>query len=90
VVPYLSSGLAIGEREVGELRQLSPPREIRSKWTRYLSLQGQILAKVQKGLKEFRSGQWAAGESTMNAMDKIDGRAADMVYALGAHKCAAY
>jgi hypothetical protein len=90
VVPYLSSAVAVGEKELRELRQLRPPNDVRPRWTQYLSLLAQEVAKARKATQEFRSGQAAAGESTMNAVDKIDGRSADIVYALGAHRCAAY
>lgn len=90
VVPYLSSAVAVGEKELRELRQLRPPNDVRPTWTQYLSLLAQEVAKARKATQEFRSGHAAAGESTMNAVDKIDGRSADIVYALGAHRCAAY
>ena len=84
----VASGLVIERRMVGELRQLSPPEEMRARWARYLSLQQRLITTVRKLVEEVRKGPLDSVKSSMNAVREVDGRAGDIVYAMGIHSCA--
>jgi hypothetical protein len=84
----VASGLRIERRMVADLRQLSPPNEMRLRWTRYLSLQQRLIRTVEKLVEEVRNGHLDSVKSSMNAARAVDGRAGDIVYSLGIHSCA--
>jgi hypothetical protein len=86
----LASALTLDRRMVNELRQLAPPSQIRSKWANYLRLQQQAITTARQGLRELRNGQIDSFRSSMKASGELDGRAGDIVYALGIHSCAPY
>jgi hypothetical protein len=84
----MPKALVIEKRTDSQLHQLEPPAAMRSKWTRYLELRKQLVARVAKALSQYRAGHLASFISSLKALDDIDGRSGDIVYALGIHACA--
>ena len=85
---YLSSGLVIVRREVGQLSSLQPPSEFLSRWQSYLHLQQRVIESAQKAVHELRAGHRRAFTASLKATNELDGRAGDIIYALGIHSCA--
>jgi hypothetical protein len=87
-IRLISKGLAANNQEISELRRLRPPDAVRSKWTRYLELENKANNDAATALTQLRAGHIASFRSSLSAGYDLDGRAGDLVWALGIHACA--